>query len=52
MPEAAARMVAAMYKITKYRALVGPGMLEVFHINIALKQSSVLNPLLFFLGKE
>ena len=41
------RLVGGMYKGTKGRVLVGPGMSEEFSVNIGLRQGSSLSTLMF-----
>ena len=45
--EAEVRLVEEMYKGTKGRVLVGPGMSEEFSVNIGLRQGSSLSTLMF-----
>ena len=41
-----------MYKGTKGRVLVGPGMSEELSVNIGLRQGSSLRPLMFIMVME
>ena len=52
VPEAEVRLVEGMYKGTKVRALVGPGMSEEFSVNIGLRQGSALSPVMFIMVME
>ena len=47
VPEAAVRMVEDTYEKTTARVVVGEGASGEFEVNIGLRQSSVLSPLLF-----
>ena len=52
MAEAEVRLVEGMYKGTKGRFLVGPGMSEEFNVNIGVRQGSSLSPLMFIMAME
>ena len=52
VPKAQVRLVEGMYKGTKGRVLVGPGMSEEFSVNIGLRQGSALSPLMFIMVME
>ena len=52
VPEAEVRLVEGMYKETKGRVLVGPGMSEEFMVNIILRQGSALSPIMFIMVME
>uniref|UniRef100_A0A8C4QF08 Reverse transcriptase domain-containing protein n=1 Tax=Eptatretus burgeri TaxID=7764 RepID=A0A8C4QF08_EPTBU len=51
VPEAGVRLVEGMYKGTKGRVLVGPGM-SVLSVNIGLRQGSFLSQLMFITVME
>ena len=50
--KAEVRLVGRMYKATKRRVLVGPGMPEEFSVNIGLRQGSALRPLMVIMVME
>ena len=50
--EAEVGLVEGMYKGTKGRVLVGPGMSEEFSVNIGLRQGSSLSPVVFIMVME
>ena len=50
--EAEVRLVEGLYKGTKGRVLVGPGMCEEFSLKIGLRQGSALSPLMFIMVME
>ena len=52
MAEAEVRLVEGIYKGTKRRFLVGPGMSEEFNVNIGVRQGSSLSPLMFIMVME